>query len=144
MTITDDKQILQIVRDAKSIAVLGMQDERKADRPAYHVPQALHARGYEIYPVNPNIQSSLGLRAYPRIADLPIAPDILDVFRRSELIGEVAEEILALPAERRPKTVWLQSGVTHGGAESKLTAAGMQVVSDRCLAVYAARAGVRR
>lgn len=144
MTIRDDRQILQIVRDAKSIAVLGMQDERKADRPAYHVPQALHARGFEIHPVNPNIQSSLGLRAYARVADLPLAPDILDVFRRSEVIGELAEEILALPAERRPKTVWLQSGVTHPAAEAKLTAAGMQVVSDRCLAVYAARANIHR
>jgi predicted CoA-binding protein len=144
MTITDDRQILQIVRDAKSIAVYGMQDESKADRPAYEVPRALHARGFEIYPVNPNIESSLGLPAFARMAELPIAPDILDVFRRSEVIDAVAEEILALPAERRPKTVWLQSGVTHPAAEAKLTAAGMQVVSDRCLAVYAARANAHR
>lgn len=141
---TDDKQILQIVRDAKTVAVYGMQDESKSDRAAYSVPQALHGRGYEIYPVNPTIQSSLGLRAYARLADLPIAPDILDVFRRSELIDGVADEILALPAARRPKTVWLQSGVTQPAAEAKLMAAGMEVVSDRCLAVYAARAGVQR
>ena len=141
---TDDQEILQIVRDAKTVAVYGMQDENKSDRAAYSVPQALHGRGYEIYPVNPTIQSSLGLKAYARLADLPIAPDILDVFRRSELIDGVADEILALPAGRRPKTVWLQSGVTHPAAEAKLMAAGMQVVADRCLAVYAARAGVKR
>jgi predicted CoA-binding protein len=144
MTTTDDRQILQIVRDAKRVAVYGMQDESKADRPAYTVPQALHARGFEIYPVNPNIESSLGLRAFAHIAELPMAPDILDVFRRSDAIDAVADEVLALPAERRPKTVWLQSGVTHPAAEAKLTAAGVQVVSDRCLAVYAARAGVKR
>jgi uncharacterized protein len=136
-----ESQVIQIVRAAKTVAVYGMQDEHKADRPAFTVPQTLRARGFEIYPVNPHIQSSLGIPAYARLADLPIAADILDVFRRSEAIPALAEEILALPEARRPKTVWLQSGVTHAAAEQQLMAAGMQVVADRCLAVYAARAG---
>jgi uncharacterized protein len=135
----EEAKILELVRTAKTIAVYGMQDESKADRAAYSVPAALEARGYRIYPVNPNIRSSLGLDAYASIAQLPIKPDILDVFRRSEFIPALADEILALPEAQRPRAVWLQSGVSHAEAEAKLEAAGLAVVSDRCLAVYAAR-----
>jgi predicted CoA-binding protein len=135
----NETRVLEIVRDAKTIAVYGMQDESKSDRAAYSVPLSLHALGYQIFPVNPNIRSSLGIPALASVADLPVAPDILDVFRRSDAIPQVAQEVLALAPERRPKTVWLQSGVTHAAAEQQLMAAGLQVVSDRCLAVYAAR-----
>jgi uncharacterized protein len=135
----DEQATLQLVRDAKTIAVLGMQDEAHADRPAYAIPAQLLRRGYTIYPVNPKIQSSLGLPALARLADLPVRPDILDVFRRSEFVPAIADEVLALPPERRPKAVWLQSGITHPAAEAKLEAADIAVVADRCLGVYAAR-----
>jgi predicted CoA-binding protein len=137
----DEAQILDIVRNAKTIAVYGMQDESKATAAAYRIPAGLHERGYQIYPINPKLHNVLGLTALARMADLPVAPDILDVFRRSEFIPALADEILALPAQLRPRTVWLQSGITNPEAEAKLTAAGMQVVSDRCLGVYAARSG---
>jgi predicted CoA-binding protein len=137
----DEAQILDIARTAKTVAVYGMQDESKSDRPAYSVPAALHAKGYRVYPVNPTIQTSLGLRALASLADLPVKPDILDVFRRTEFIPALADEIIALPEAQRPKTVWLQTGIAHAEAEAKLQAAGMQVVSNRCLAVYAARGG---
>jgi hypothetical protein len=135
----DDAAITQIVKEAKTIAVYGMQDEKKSDRPAYQIPAMLKERGYEIYPVNPMIVTSLGLEAYAKLADLPIQPDILDVFRRSELIPELTDEILALPPEKRPKTVWLQTGITHPQSEARLEVEGMQVVSDQCLGVWAAR-----
>jgi uncharacterized protein len=137
----DEASILATVRNAKTIAVYGMQDESKAELPAHQIPKMLQTRGYVIYPVNPKLQSALGRPAYARMADLPIAPDILDVFRRSQFIPALADEILALPAQLRPRTVWLQSGVSDAQAEAKLTAAGIQVVSDRCLGVYAARSG---
>ena len=132
-------EALQIVKDAKTVAVYGMQDEKKMDRPAYAIPAMLKERGYEIYPVNPMIVSSLGLEAYSKLADLPIQPDILDVFRRNELIPELTDEILALPKELRPKTVWLQTGITHPQSEARLEVEGMNVVSDQCLGVWAAR-----
>jgi predicted CoA-binding protein len=134
-----EEEILQIVRDAKTVAVYGMQDEKKADRPAYLIPAALQARGLKLYPVNPAIQSSLGEKALPALKDLPLKVDILDVFRRSEAIPELAEEIMALPEPIRPKVVWLQSGISHAQAEAKLESAGFKVVSDACLGVYAAR-----
>jgi predicted CoA-binding protein len=134
-----EQETLDLVRDAKTVAVYGMQDEKKADRPAYLIPMALQGRGMKLYPVNPAIQSSLGEKSLASLKDLPVKVDILDVFRRSEAIPELAEEILALPETIRPRTVWLQSGIAHPEAEAKLAAAGFKVVSDACLGVYAAR-----
>jgi predicted CoA-binding protein len=134
-----EQEVLDLVRDAKTVAVYGMQDEKKADRPAYLIPMALQGRGMKLYPVNPAIQSSLGEKSLPSLKDLPVKVDILDVFRRSEAIPELTEEILALPEAIRPRTVWLQSGIAHPEAEAKLAAAGFKVVSDACLSVYAAR-----
>jgi hypothetical protein len=134
-----EEQIHDIVRNAKTVAVYGMQDEQRADAPAYTVPRALLRRGLSLYPVNPNITESLGLKAYASVADLPIRADILDVFRRSDAIPALADELIALSEHKRPRTIWLQSGITHPDAERRLTDAGYQVVSDRCLSVYAAR-----
>lgn len=138
MNVTED-EVLEIARTAKTVAVEGMQDERKMDRPAYQIPAMLKERGMKIYPVNPNIQSSLGEKAYAAIKDVPVKVDILDVFRRPDVIPALAEELLALPEEKRPKVVWLQSGITHPQAEAKLEKAGFKVVSDACLGVIAAR-----
>jgi hypothetical protein len=134
-----DPEIDQIVKDARTIAVVGMQDESHAHRAAYQIPAMLKQRGYEILPVNPHIQSSMGLKAVANVGDWTTVPDILDVFRRSDAIPELADELLALPPEKRPKAVWLQSGITHPEAEERLEKAGMKVVSDRCLGVYASR-----
>jgi hypothetical protein len=109
------------------------------DRPAYQIPARLQQLGMKVYPVNPNIQTSLGEKAFAAIQDVPVQVDILDVFRRPDVIPTLADEVLALPPERRPKVVWLQSGITHPEAEAKLEKAGMKVVSDACLGVIAAR-----
>ncbi len=134
-----ESDIQTIVKEAKTVAVYGMQDEKKMDRPAYQIPFRLKQLGMRIFPVNPAIQSSLGEKAYPALKDLPVKADILDVFRRSEAIPELADEIIALPEAIRPKVVWLQTGISHPEAEAKLERAGFKVVSDACLGVYAAR-----
>ena len=70
---------------------------------------------------------------------MPEPFDLVDVFRRSEAIPALAEQILALPEGRRPRVVWLQSGIRHDEAAARLAAAGIDVVQDRCLGVYASR-----
>ena len=135
----EENEILRIVREAKTVAVYGMQDESRMDAPAYQIPAALQARGLKLYPVNPKIQSSLGEKAAAALKDLPVKVDILDVFRRSEALPALAEEILALPEAIRPPVVWFQTGITHPEAEAKLEKAGFKVVSDACLSVYSAR-----
>jgi predicted CoA-binding protein len=134
-----EQEMLEIVKNAKTVAVEGMQDESKMDRPAYQIPGMLKERGIKLYPVNPKIQSSLGEKALATVKDVPVRVDILDVFRRPDVIPALAEEILALPEPMRPKVVWLQTGITHPEAEAKLEKAGIKVVSDTCLGVIASR-----
>jgi predicted CoA-binding protein len=116
-----------------------MKGEEQADEPAHGIPRRVQALGRRVIPVNPKLSSSLGEPAYPSLAAVPEAFDLVDVFRRSDAIPGVADEILALPAERRPKVVWLQTGIRHDEAAARLAAAGIDVVQDRCLGVYAGR-----
>jgi predicted CoA-binding protein len=88
-------------------------------------------------PVNPTITEINGAHVYPRLADLPEAPDMVDVFRRFEELPSVLAETLAL--KQRPKTLWLQQGLWHEQVGRDADAAGMQVVTDRCLMVDHAR-----
>jgi hypothetical protein len=134
-----EQEALQVVKNAKTVAVYGMQNETQMDRPAYLIPAMLQERGLKLYPINPKIESSLGEKALASLKDLPVAVDILDVFRRSDAIPELADEIIALPAEKRPKVVWLQTGISHPAAEAKLEQAGFKVMSDACLGVFASR-----
>lgn len=139
MPVTDPRKLEAIVRATRVVAVLGMKDESHAGEPAWGIPKMLVERGIEVIPVNPTITSSLGRRAWPSLAEVPMEFDLVDVFRRSSRIPAIAEEILALPAGRRPKVVWLQSGIRNDQAAARLEAAGITVVQDECLGVLAAR-----
>lgn len=137
--VEEEDALAVIVREARIVAVVGMVDERKADRPAFRIPRMLRARGLRVIPVNPTIESSLGEKAYPDLASVPVPFDVVDVFQRSEKIGPVADAILALSPDRRPRVVWLQTGIRNDEAAARLAAAGIQVVQDRCLGVYSER-----
>ena len=139
----EDAEILRIVRDAKVAAVVGMKDESRADEAAHYVPARMQRAGIRVLPVNPTVQRALGEEAYPRLADVPDAFDLVVVFRRPEHVPAVAEEIVALPPARRPRVVWLQLGIVSAPAAERLAAEGITVVMDRCFAVDMGRAGRR-
>ena len=139
MPIEHEEGLKAIVRAARVVAVVGMKDESRPLEPAIRIPQMLVEHGMEVIPVNPTIASALGRRAWPTLADVDVPFDLVDVFRRSDRIAGIADEILALPAERRPRVVWLQSGIRHAAAAARLEAAGIAVVQDECLGVLAAR-----
>jgi predicted CoA-binding protein len=88
-----------------------------------------------MYPVNPMYDEILGLKSYPSLADLPVVPDIVDVFRRHDELPNVVDEAVAIGA----KVVWFQLGLRHDEAAAKAEAAGLQVVQDRCLKIEHAR-----
>jgi hypothetical protein len=136
-----DAQALEVARNCRIVAVVGMTDGSKPGRPSFEIPLMLKQRGIEVLPVNPNIKEALGVAAVPCLAELSLAPDVVTVFRRSEAIPGLAEELLALPPEKRPKTVWLQTGISHPESEEILEKNGYQVVSDKCIGVLVARAG---
>src|SRR4051812_16487092 len=111
MLMLSESQIQQVVLNAKTIAVVGMTDGTKPGRASFEIPQMLQVRGYQLIPVNPMIKTALGEAALGALQELRIQVDICDVFRRAEVIPALADELLALPAELRPKCVWLQTGI---------------------------------
>jgi predicted CoA-binding protein len=137
--ITDGASILAIAKGAKRVAVLGIKTDQQAGQPAYYVPEYLHEAGVEVIPVPvyyPDAKQILGAPVYRRVQDVPGEIDILDVFRRpSDLHGHL-EDVIA----KKPKVVWLQSGIEDDDFAAALTAAGIDVVQDRCLMVEHRRA----
>jgi predicted CoA-binding protein len=126
----------KILQDTRTVAVVGASDN--PNRPSNDVFGYLRRRShYDLYPVNPTITAIAGIAAYPRLADLPIVPDMVDVFRRYEELPAVLDEILALPV--RPRCLWLQQGLWHDQVAEQARAAGLTVVMDRCLKVDYAR-----
>ena len=117
----------------KSIAVVGASPN--AARPSFGVTRLLISRGYEVTPVNPGQAGKeiLGRMTVATLADLPSPVDMIDVFRASEAIPAIADEIRALPW--KPKLVWLQLGISNDEAAAKLEAAGIAVIMDRCPAI---------
>jgi hypothetical protein len=137
--VVDEDELAAIVRGARTVAVVGMKDDSDPEAAAYRIPRTIQRHGLRVFPVNPKLTSALGESAHPSLAALPERVDIVDVFRRSDAIGAVADEVLALPPERRPGVVWLQSGIRNDEAAARLVAAGIAVVQDRCLGEYSKR-----
>jgi predicted CoA-binding protein len=123
--------IAAVVRSAKRIAVVGMSDD--PFRPSHSVASYLQDVGYEIVGVHPGEGTVLGVRRYPDLRSAAEAGpiDIVDIFRRSEAIASLKDDLLAV----RPKLVWMQLGVEDPVTAKALEAAGILVVQDRCLAV---------
>jgi len=122
-------QILELLKKAKTIAVVGLSDD--PFKPSYGVAEYIQSRGYRIVPVNPAVSEVLGERSYPTLTDAAKATriDLVDVFRRPEAVPAIVDEVLALglPA------LWLQETVVHEEAARKAREAGVFVVMDRCI-----------
>ncbi|WP_028611166.1 CoA-binding protein [Paenibacillus harenae] len=125
----DREQIKDILLNSTTVAVVGLSD--KPDRVSYMVSEAMQAKGYTIIPVNPNADMILGQKSYASLKDIPVPVDIVNVFRRSEHTPPVAEEAASIGA----KTFWLQLGISNEEAAQIASAAGLNVVMDRCIKV---------
>ena len=137
----DPVALQQILRQTRTIAIVGVS--ANPSRPSNSVYRYLKSTDdYDLYPVNPTITEIDGERVYARLADLPVVPDLVDVFRRQEELPSVLADVLALP--QRPKTLWLQQGLFDEQVAREAEAAGLQVVMDRCLKVDHAQAVNRR
>jgi len=128
------KERLGILRRAKTVAIVGASPNPA--RSSYFVATYLsQSSDYELYFVNPNATEILGRPAYASLADLPVVPDIVDVFRRPDDIPQVMDEALAIGA----KTVWVQLGIWNEEAARYGESKGLTVVMDRCMKVEHAR-----
>jgi len=130
----DEDRLLEVLRSARRVAVLGMKTEAARGQAAFYVPQALQQMGLEIIPVPvyyPDATQILGQKVYRRVADVPCEIDIVDVFRRSNDVAAHLPDLLA----KKPRAVWLQSGIRDDRSAEALARAGVQVIQDRCLMV---------
>jgi predicted CoA-binding protein len=125
-----DERIREILIGSPTIAVLGIHHE--PEKAAFYVPEYLHDEGYTIYGVNPRLvgQTLFGEPVRATLAELDHPIDLVDVFRRSEAIGDHVEDILAM--KPRPKVVWLQLGIKNEDAARTLEASGITVIQNRC------------
>lgn len=131
-------QIRELLSRTRRIAVLGIKTEAQSFQPAYYVPEYVQREGYEIVPVPvyyPEVTAILGQPVFRRIADIPGDIDLVNVFRRPQDVPPHVDDILA----KRPKAVWMQSGIRHDEVAERLARAGIDVVQDRCLMVEVRR-----
>ncbi len=119
--------IPELLRTSRTIAVVGLSSKRF--RPSYGVAEYMREHGFHIIPVNPNETEVLGEKAYARIEDVPEHIDIVDIFRRSDLVLPIVESAIRVGAG----AVWMQEGVVHLDAAHKAREAGLTVVMDRCI-----------
>ena len=117
-----------VLDQARVIAVLGAHVVEH--KPAFYVPDYMHAQGYRILPVNPTLLGSRrwGEAFRPLLADLEERADVVNVFRRSAAVPGHVDDVLAMTP--RPRWAWLQLGVRHDGAAATLERAGIEVIQD--------------
>ena len=128
---SEDARMREILTRAETVAVVGLSD--KPDRDSYQIAEYLQSVGYRVVPVNPLLVEVLGERSYPDLRSVPsdVRIDIVDVFRRSELVGPIVDEAIA----RHVPTVWMQLGVTNPEAATKARKAGLVCYEDLCIRV---------
>lgn len=125
---------MTILRTTASVAIVGAS--ANPARASYFVASyLLSSSSYDVYFVNPRATEILGHPVYPRLADLPVVPDLVDVFRRHDDLPSVLDETVAVGA----KTLWLQLGLWHEDVARGAEAAGLDVVMNRCLKIEHAR-----
>ena len=132
----NDTKIKSILSEAASVAVIGVSSnpERASHQVAAYLIEQTHL---DVYLVNPTVSDEiLGQRVYKSLADLPIIPDIIDVFRKGEDMPKVFEtEFPAIADSAAGKTWWMQLGIVNDEVAKVASGAGMRVVMDRCIKV---------
>jgi uncharacterized protein len=132
--IQTDEQLKDLLENTKRIAVLGIKTEAQAFQPAYYVPQYMANAGFEIVPVPvyyPEATEILGQKVYRALSDIPGEIDLVNIFRRSTDVPKHTADILA----KKPKAIWMQSGIRNDEVARELAENGIKVVQDLCLMV---------
>ena len=124
--------ITELLKRAKTIAVVGLSDNPL--RPSHGVSAYMQSHGYRIIPVNPQIEESLGEKAYPSLLaisqkEVPEKIDIVNIFRRPEYVEEIVDQAIQL----KVPAVWMQEEIVDEKAAEKARKAGIFVVMDRCI-----------
>ncbi|KTR62607.1 CoA-binding protein [Exiguobacterium indicum] len=125
-----DQQARQYLKDAKRIAVVGVSSD--SGKTANWIADYLVQHGYEVIPVNPTLNEWNGQKVYPSVASIPGHIDIVDVFRRSEFLADVAKDAVA---HGDVGMIWNQLGLSSIEAESLALGAGIPYIENRCIKI---------
>jgi predicted CoA-binding protein len=126
---TTDSELREML-DHETIAVVGCSTT--PGKAAHDIPKYLIDHGYDVIPVNPFADEIFGLTAYDSLSDVPDSIDLVDVFRPSEEVPGIVDDVL----ERDDVAgLWLQLNITHDEAAARARDAGIDVVQDRCIKV---------
>ena len=129
----NELEVIRAMFAGKTIAVIGLSDDPV--KPSHYVSAYMQQHGYRILPVNPSLAAAgaevLGEPCYGSLAELPVRPDVVDVFRLPNAIPAIVEEMLALGL----KNLWVQQGIVNLEAATRAEQSGIRVVMDRCIMV---------
>jgi predicted CoA-binding protein len=132
----DNAEIKKILEEATSVAVIGVSSnpDRASHQVAAYLIEQTH---FDVYLVNPTVDGEiLGKQVYKSLADLPVIPDIIDVFRKGEdMPGVFEKEFPAVADNTKGKTWWMQQGIVNNEVATLAENAGMNVIMDRCIKV---------
>jgi predicted CoA-binding protein len=113
----------------RTLAVIGLSDNPA--KPSFYVSEYMQHHGFRIFPINPALETVLGEKSYASLADLPIKPDVVNVFRLPKFIPAIVDEMIALNLTR----LWVQQGIIDLASAARAEAAGIRVVMDHCIMV---------
>jgi uncharacterized protein len=125
--ITDDRDLLEILKTAKTVASVGVSSND--EKPSFWIFQYLLQHGYHMIPVNPTATQIHGQKVFSDLASIPEKVDVVQVFRKPEDVPPVVDEAIRIGA----KVVWMQEGIVNEAAAKKAEAAGLKVVMNRCM-----------
>lgn len=128
-----DNDIIQILKNVKTIAVIGSSPSREKD--SYKITKYLIENNFQVFPVNPNYTEILGLKCYPSLYDIKVPVDLVNVFRRPEFSLDAAKEA----ADVKSKAIWFQFGVATDEAVKFALEHNLTVVYDRCIKIEYSR-----
>ena len=134
MPIVDDiAGLRRILAHSRTLAVVGLSAQWY--RPSYFAAKYMQDHGYRIIPVNPRYDEVLGQKCFPDLRSIPQPVDLVDCFRKPQDIPPIAEDAIAIGA----KVLWMQLGIVNDVAAQRASAAGLDVVMNRCVKIEHAR-----
>ena len=132
-----DKYICDIFARCRVIAVVGLSNNW--NRPSSFASKYMQNKGFRIIPVNPKIAATggeiLGETVYASLSDIPHRFDMVDIFRKPDAVPEIVDEAGTLNESKGISCIWMQLGVIQHEAAAKASAAGFDVVMDRCVKI---------
>ena len=124
---SSSEEIIHILKEAKTIAIVGLSPNPQKD--SHRVGKYLQMAGYKIIPIYPKEDTILGEHVYRSLADVKEQIDIVDIFRKPEIVGKIVDEAIK---RGDVKVIWTQLGIVNNEAGKKAKEAGMKVVQNHC------------